>query len=148
MDFNKDLKLLTVSAAKTLFTLNIDVFSMQIDLEHFLITISNVLSGCEKYKLVLSEDDKTKGSKIQLQSKAFLINLLFEYKQRGKFDNTLSEYVLMPDLMMKHEEEHEEYEINTLVVVDKKGRIVKIYEDQDKKKEIPFSLKSKVNRKL
>lgn len=56
--------------------------------------------------------------------------------------------MLMPDLVMKHEPEHEEYEINTVVIVDKNGNIVKIYEDNDKKKEIPFSNKSKITKKL
>lgn len=41
---------------------------------------------------------------------------------------------MMPDLLLKHEEEHEEYEVNPILIVNSKGKIVKIYEDQDRKK--------------
>ena len=60
----------------------------------------------------------------------------------------MNQYILRPDLIDQHTEQHEEYEINPLLVVDKNGNIVKIYEDQDKQKEIPFLLKSAAGKKL
>lgn len=55
VDFNSQLKVLTVTASKAVFALSFDVFSLQVDLDQLLLTISSVLSGCEKYRLVLSE---------------------------------------------------------------------------------------------
>lgn len=54
----------------------------------------------------------------------------------------------MPDLIIDHEVSHEEYEKNILLLVDNKGAIIKIYEDPKKSKEVPFSNKSKVAKKM
>lgn len=72
--------------------------------------------------------------KVNVKSKLFLINILFEYIGRSERDKSMSEFMLMPDLFYNHTVEHEEFEKNIIVVVDKSGAVNKIYEDKTKKK--------------
>lgn len=116
---------------------------MQIDLQELIIIVSSpLLGGCKKYRPVLTDGEIGNWKGMNVNSKLFLINILFEYIGRAKNDKTMSEYLLMPDLIIDHKPEHEEYEQNILVVVDKNGAVDTIYEDKTKSKSLPFKLTS------
>lgn len=90
MDFNSELKTLTLTLSKNLLIQNIDFIKAQIDLSELTLNLNQFLLGCEKF--ILGLEDQTVGSiKKRIDTanfnkkQLFMVNLLFKYI--GKYDS-------------------------------------------------------------